>query len=492
MINLAEYDISRSTGFVPEKFPVECLPQDYYQPWESLVENLPALILNKSIRRLIDTTLPVLSTEHLANEGEVRRAYVVLSFLTHAYVWSFDCQPVSSLPPQLSTPYTDVASQLGLPPVATYAALVLWNFKPALKSPGQTYTDVSKLTIDNFSTVNTFTGSIDEMWFYLISVQFEIEGAKCLDVGMKAATAAAQNRPEDLTTHLRSLAELLDNLGSVLLSMEDMCDPHVFYFRIRPFLAGWKNMREFGLPSDGIIYGTGEPQTYSGGSNAQSSLIQYFDTLLGVVHHPTGVRPGNHGTGSSSTLTGAKSSLNNKENNFMEQMKFYMPEKHRTFLDALSEESVIREYVNGCRSERPELVLAYDACLAMLKSFRDKHIQIVTRYIILPSRAANNSKTLRIGLASNKKSSSTVGLTEETGESGGARGTGGTALLPFLKQCRDETGDPAAGSWGRRILTGGILNLKYTNRTKKNVDNIKKEIHNPSFNLEQENEAGHW
>jgi indoleamine 2,3-dioxygenase len=35
------------------------------------------------------------------------------------------------------------------------------------------------------------------------------------------------------------------------------------------------------------------------------------------------------------------------------------------------------------------------------------------------------------------------------------RGTGGTALIPFLKQARDETGEPAIDAWARRLLSNG-------------------------------------
>ena len=35
------------------------------------------------------------------------------------------------------------------------------------------------------------------------------------------------------------------------------------------------------------------------------------------------------------------------------------------------------------------------------------------------------------------------------------RGTGGTALIPFLKQARDETGEPAIDAWARRLLNDG-------------------------------------
>lgn len=33
------------------------------------------------------------------------------------------------------------------------------------------------------------------------------------------------------------------------------------------------------------------------------------------------------------------------------------------------------------------------------------------------------------------------------------KGTGGTALIPFLKQARDETGEPAVNSWAKRAMT---------------------------------------
>lgn len=482
MINLQDYDISTATGFVPSQFPLTELPNPYYKPWETLAANLPALILNRTIRDLIDQNLPLLSTEKLATKQEYQRAYVVLSFLTHAYVWGYNDQPCKVLPQQLAIPYKQVALWLDMPPVATYAAVVLWNFKRALPlsldlgtasgASAESASDaVASTPLNNLATINTFTGSIDESWFYLVSCHFEIKGAKSLEVGLEALAAAVSNKPTLVISYLQQLAEHLDALGTLLMLMEDMCDPHVFYFRIRPFLAGWKNMKDFGLDADGLCYDDGSsesllhPISYSGGSNAQSSLIQYFDTLLGVVHHPTGHRPHKvtntvSNSSKSSTLKPTQSTINSSENNFMEQMKLYMPSPHRRFLSDLAQESsVLKKFVQLNSREYPELMLAYDACLAMLKAFRDKHIQIVTRYIILPPRSANlsSNKTLRAGLAN-----ATAAGPAKAASSKEPRGTGGTALLPFLKQCRDETGDPAAGSWGRRILSGGILNLRYT------------------------------
>ncbi|CAK7901557.1 indoleamine 2,3-dioxygenase [[Candida] anglica] len=434
---LEDYDVFLEKGFLPDQLPLVKLPQDYYQPWENLVNNLPSLILTKRVRKLVDD-LPSLSTEHLSNRDEYRRAYQCLTFMAQGYVWS-ETNPTDKLPENIAKPLLEVSDYLGLPPLATYAGLCLWNYKEII--PGQ------KFSLDNLTTINTFTGSIDESWFYLVSVYFEYEGASCIKLGLDLINLINNDADrKTIIAHLQELAESIDHLGSVLLKMEEMCDPHVFYFRIRPFLAGWKGMNDLGLNKDGVLYGNETtPRNYVGGSNAQSSLIQFLDILLSVQHHPTGERPVPHQANSMPSAVSNSSS----SSNFMNEMRDYMPEKHRNFLKVLEQVSNIREYVSTNGEDDAELILCYDACLAMLKSFRDKHIQIVTRYIVLQARqkAKMGSNTMRSGLA--KK-----GITE--------KGTGGTSLLPFLKQCRDETGDPAAGNWGKRILSDGVMRLKYS------------------------------
>ncbi|KAI5950705.1 BNA2 [Candida theae] len=411
---LEEFDVSPETGFLPSELPLERLPQDYYKPWEDIVHNLPSYIMNRRIRAVVDK-LPVLTTDGLSVR-EQRRAYQVLSFIGHAYIWTGE--PVDKLPSQIAVPWVAVSQKLGLPPIGTYSGLCLWNYKKI--------DEEGDFTLDNLTTINTFTGGIDESWFYLVSVWFEKEGSFCLRKGLEALKGAERGS-STVTTSLQQLAESIDILGSHMMLMEEMCDPHIFYFRMRPYLAGWKNMASVGLEK-GVRYGDEEGmRSYAGGSNAQSSLIQFFDILLGVAH----------------------------DDSFIREMREYMPREHREFLEALEPYTfTIRDFVQSQHDEA--LTLAYDACLAMLKSFRDKHIQIVTRYIVLQAKKVNKmGSTIRSGLARQKK--------EE-------KGTGGTSLLPFLKQCRDETGSAAAGSWGKRILTDGMLRLKYSKSNGVNED----------------------
>lgn len=188
------------------------------------------------------------------------------------------------LPPSISIPFLVVSKHLEVPPVATYAGLCLWNFKPL-------FVDEPIDQLENLYTLTTFTGSLDESWFYLVSVAIEARGAPILPTMLDAIAAARRDDGRTVTACLRSFAERLDDLGSLLQRMYENCDPHVFYHRIRPFLAGSKNMGDAGLPR-GVVYEDGSGREtyrqYSGGSNAQSSLIQFFDLVLGVEHRPTG------------------------------------------------------------------------------------------------------------------------------------------------------------------------------------------------------------
>lgn len=351
--------------------------------------------------------------------------------------------------------------------MVTYASTVLWNWKPLfLNEPID--------NLENLATLATFTGSLDESWFYLVSVAIEARAAPMISCMLEAVDAARYNHSDIVIEALRECAEILDELGSLLTRMYENCDPHVFYHRIRPFLAGSKNMADAGLPK-GVIFdeGRGDEQyvQYSGGSNAQSSIIQFFDIILGVEHRPTGTRGSRttpHDSSASDTDSSFRTtdSMTGPPNSFIQDMRRYMPGRHAAFLVQVERVANIREYVENHRANRA-LTLAYDACLAMLRSLRDKHIQMVSRYIIVKSRESrSHSRSIspraqapkRLNLAS----AGSIGaerLTEAPDSSLGGgkklRGTGGTALIPFLKQARDETGEPAIDAWARRLLSNG-------------------------------------
>lgn len=436
---LSDYGISPKHGFLPDVLPLTRLPDPYYNKWESIGTNLQNLILSKRLRGVIDR-LPVLSTIGLEHDAEWRRAYMLLTFFAHGYIWGGDT-PCDRVPPSISVPLLQICSHLEVPPVSTYAASVLWNFKPL-------FIDEDIDDLDNLATLVTFTGSLDESWFYLVSVAIEARGGPIIPLMLTALAAARQGDSATVTRCLRAFAERLDDLGELLRRMHESCDPGFFYRRIRTFLAGSKNMAEAGLPH-GVIYddGTGKSQyvEYSGPSNAQSSLIQFFDIILGVEHRPTGEKA----DASESEREGGRSRV--PKHNFIRDMRRYMPGPHARFLNDVSAVANIRDFVEGrAASDRP-LSVAYDACLAMLRTFRDIHIAIVTRYIILPSRENRARSRSRSPEAVRNRQNLATASRNATNKK--VKGTGGTALIPFLKQARDETGEPSVETWAKKFMS---------------------------------------
>lgn len=289
---------------------------------------------------------------------------------------------------------------------------------------------------------------------------------------LNAIAAARQNNTKVVIECLRTFAQRIDEISDILQRMYENCDPHVFYHRIRPFLAGSRNMSDAGLP-DGIIYddGTGSKTRhyYGGGSNAQSSLIQFFDIVLNIEHRPTGEKRSEKPEISSSLDEGS-SQLPDKRHNFIMEMRSYMPGPHRRFLEHVASVANLRDYVLEHSSDSA-LCAAYDSCLAMLRAMRDKHIQMVSRYIIIKAREARihqgrsaspraapgaSGKARAVNLAHPVAGNGSAVVKPASGSSSKSlRGTGGTALIPFLKQARDETGEPAVGLLVKELANNG-------------------------------------
>lgn len=464
---LSDYGISPTHGFLPEVLPLTRLPDPYYNKWEAIVANLQGLILSKRLRGVIDR-LPVLSTIGLEHDAEWRRAYSLLSFMAHGYIWGGD-SPSDRLPPPVAVPLMKVSQRLEVPPVATYAAVCLWNFKPL-------FVDEPIDNLENLATLNTFSGGLDESWFYLVSVAIEARGAPIIPMMLTAIAAARDGDAATVARCLRAFAERVDDLSSLLQRMHESCDPTIFYNRIRPFLAGSKNMADAGLPN-GVIYedgsGTETYRQYAGGSNAQSSIFQFFDIALGIEHRPTGEK---RGRGDES---GQQGQAPPSKHNFIMEMRRYMPGPHARFLGDIQAVANIRAFVES-HQEDVQLCIAYDAALSMLRSLRDRHINIVTRYIVIPSREvrsrsrspeatrrklnlATASRTPRqnmtmSGIAfsgndSNNPAGNDAVRSEGEKRQDRLKGTGGTALISFLKQARDETGEPAVEEWAQRFMS---------------------------------------
>lgn len=192
------------------------------------------------------------------------------------------------LPPQIAVPFLTVSKHHDLPPTATYSTLVLWNF--AFQSPYCDLTDPA-----NLRSLLTITGTKDEEWFFLISVALESRGGPIITTLLSCMDAVRRRDDAAIVATLAQTTLNIQKIGALLDRMHEHCDPQVYYHDMRPLLAGTKGMATSGLPK-GVFFdegeGKGEWHQYSGGSNGQSSLIQFLDAALGVNHYATGAPRG--------------------------------------------------------------------------------------------------------------------------------------------------------------------------------------------------------
>jgi hypothetical protein len=73
-------------GFLPAEAPLRRLPHIFYEPWERVMDQLPALLEAGCVRERVDA-LPVLGTFCLDSERELQRAYSILAMIAQAYIW---------------------------------------------------------------------------------------------------------------------------------------------------------------------------------------------------------------------------------------------------------------------------------------------------------------------------------------------------------------------------------------------------------------------
>ncbi|KAG9322862.1 hypothetical protein KVV02_001196 [Mortierella alpina] len=428
---LQDYDVSPHTGFVPYPQPLSRLPQVYYQPWEEIMDHLNSLLESRQLRARIDS-MPQLLISHLDTYPQRQRAYTILCFMAHSYVWGAGLDIAQSIPASLAVPWQAISDLIDIPPVLTYASNDLWNWK--LKDPNGPY------DVENLTTLTTMTGTPDEDWFDIVSVAVEVAGGSSLQPLLDAMQAVHEDDLATVTQSLNIALSHLQKVGKLLARMFENCAPEVFYWRIRKFLAGSENLASLGLPN-GLEYqgvNNNERKHLMGATAGQSSLFPALDLIFGIEHYQK-----SQDNSSSNNPTKTPNAL-------LLKMKGFMPGPHRAFLDHLAQVANLRSYVLTKADSDPssiavtDLVTAYDACLHQIKLFRDTHIQIVTRYILTQAKRGPPEgwedyrvKTEQTLPATTQKSAAAESSQEA--EEPAIQGTGGSDLMPFLKTNRDET-----------------------------------------------------
>ncbi|RXK41929.1 hypothetical protein M231_00650 [Tremella mesenterica] len=499
----ADFEVDVRTGFLPAERNVDRLPVEW-DLWEEALRAARGEDVGDGLRlgggrerealwRKGIESMPILSTTNLRiSLPLLRRAHVVLAFLLHFYVHTFPSptprQTPLPIPASISNPLLTVSSLLGLPPILTYADTVLYNFHsldpslpPALPSnPPKT-------------ALASFTNTRSEEQFYIISALCEIAGAEALRLmrqSLDELFLADELALRRLTVYLRKLARQIDRIADVTSSMIGEIVPEEFYHLIRPWFRGGD---ADGPDSQGWLFGSSDQdlitweaenkagrgkkgKLFSGPSAGQSSLIHAIDIFLTVDHRqrssPRGPQPDVQHTDEISTsstetngdspaamritldhtpISDAKSQPT--EATFVERMLQYMPLQHRTFLLHLSTNPTpLRSVVVAHAESHPQLADAYDTALEALKGFRERHMRVVSVFIVQQARRTPSERVRRLlgqmdsiseydpsSVIDNKLNVSQELVRGEIKEDGELRGTGGTALFKFLKMCRDDT-----------------------------------------------------
>ena len=344
-MELESFEISEKTGFLSKK-PSQTLPGPYFGEWEGAAQRIPQLIACNGLRKEVNEKLPEIdfSDITLHTEEQWQRAYIVTTFLAQAYLWeelqgSDSLSGPITLPKKLADPWHATADHIGVPPVATYAALVLYNY--SLRNPSMEFASV-----ENLQAALSFTGNSEESWFFMVHALEESIAAEGLKTITEAYKAMSSNDTEKLEKCFKTITEILHKMEETLTKMKDGCSPDFFYNKLRPYL---------GFPECGVVYGeSSEVKHYRSGSGAQDSAIPAFNLFLDIKH-------------------------SSEEEGILNDFEVYMPAKHREFLKAIKP---VRSYVLEHESGNNELKSSFDEAVGALASFRTEHIKLVTSYIV--------------------------------------------------------------------------------------------------------------
>ena len=375
-------------GFLPQKVPSKSysVQSESCDRIQEIASNLPKLLLTGKVQSAINKLSPKdLSIDDLLiNQASqaLKLAMSHLSFIAHAYIWG-DNKPNESIPSVLANPWVKVAKNQGRPPILSYASYCLDNW--FLIDPDE------PISLENVGLINNFLGGVDEDWFVTIHVCIENAAADaiaaCAEISMLETDA-----PEDKSIQLlKRIIISMKKVNEIFARMPEKCDPYIYYHRVRPFIFGTKDNPDL---KNGLIY-KGEfeskPQFFRGETGAQSSIIPSLDGALQITHTKDHLR------------------------HYLNEMREYMPPKHREFMEVLEKNSQIKKIIKGSK----KLTSLYNDCLEEIRAFRAMHLEYAGTYIFKQAQIKNPFG----------RGGSTI------------TGTGGTPFMAYLKKHRDETED---------------------------------------------------
>ena len=383
-VKLSDFGLSEEFGYMQHVDPVVTLPPGN-EAWDEMGKNLPKYLMGTNFRQRVKD-LPAFKIETLKTDGEIRRAFLILSYIGQAYQWS-DNEPAHVLPAVLAKPWYEVGKLVGRPPILSYTSYSIDNWYLLDKK--------GPIECGNIALLQCFLGGQDEEWFILIHIEIEKKAGKALKAIEDSQKAVAAQDLDALEKALRNLRDGIKAMYDVLARMPERCDPYVYFHRVRPYIFGWKNNPSLpnGVVYEGVEEYQGKGQTFRGETGAQSAIVPALDAVLGIVHEQDQLR------------------------DYLMEMRQYMPPMHVKFIEAAENGPSVRNFVMACNKE--SIKKLFNEAVELVADFRALHLEYAGTYIHAQSQKTPGNPS--------------------------AVGTGGTPFMVYLRKHRDETRNQPVG-----------------------------------------------
>ena len=382
MLNLQDYDITPERGYLtPYDMDKVELPA-IFDPIIKAGENLSDYMTSGRVRHFLNK-LPEVDIDSVLGDltdAQLRMLMVRYSFIMQAYMWGQE-DVTETLPRNIAVPFTKLADKMGLFPLLPYSGYTLDNWAK-LEPEGD-------ISLDNIHVIQNFYDGVDENWFILVHVEIEAKAGPALAAIPPLLEAVKNDDLPMVKQQMGAIKQAWGNINPVFDRMPDRCDPHTYYLRVRPYIHGFKGNPALpdGLIYEGVEKFEGKPQQFRGQTGSQSSIVPTMDALLQIEHEQDPMRE------------------------FLDELHFYRPPKHRKFIEDVRDQSSLRQYVIDKADD--ELTRLYNDIVEYVQSFRTRHLEYAASYI-------------------NKQARSSTGNPTEVG-------TGGTPFMKYLKKHRDES-----------------------------------------------------
>ena len=383
-VKLSDFGLSEEFGYMQHTDPVVTLPPGN-EAWDEMGKNLPKYLMGSDFRQRVKD-LPAFKIETLKTDGEIRRAFLILSYIGQAYQWS-DNEPAHILPAVLAKPWYEVGKLVGRPPILSYTSYSIDNWYLLDKK--------GPIECGNIALLQCFLGGQDEEWFILIHIEIEKKAGKALKAIEDSQKAVAAQDLDALEKALTNLRDGIKAMYDVLARMPERCDPYVYFHRVRPYIFGWKNNPSLpnGVVYEGVEEYQGKGQTFRGETGAQSAIVPALDAALGIVHEQDQLR------------------------DYLMEMRQYMPPMHVKFIEAAENGPSVRNFVMACNKE--SIKKLFNESVELVADFRALHLEYAGTYIhAQPQKTPGNPSAV---------------------------GTGGTPFMVYLRKHRDETRNQPVG-----------------------------------------------